>query len=119
VASYLDFATQNHILALPRSAIPRPTTNMKAEATNQPLLSRQFWFISQVVMRTYQTNPLGPAGKEYESVDAIEGRRPMIENAIPKISKSVKFLRSSCLYPSFAIDMSDQVLIAPPKNLPS
>lgn len=50
-----------------------------------------------------QTIPAGPAGIEYVKVDAIEGRRPMMEKAIPKTSIIVKFRRSSCLYPSFAM----------------
>jgi hypothetical protein len=70
----------------PRSAIARPTIKMNMEAKNHP-----------------QTSPTGPAGMEYASVLAIEGNRPMIENAIPKISNRVKFRRSSCLYPSFAV----------------
>ena len=44
-----------------------------------------------------QTIPTGPAGIEYASVEAIEGRRPMMEKAIPKTSIKVKFRRNSCL----------------------
>ena len=63
-----------------------PTTKIKPVARNQP-----------------QTKPAGPAGIEYDKVDAIDGKRPMILKAIPKISIIVKFRRSSCLYPSLAV----------------
>lgn len=46
--------------------------------------------------------PTGPAGIEYDSVEAMDGRSPIILKAIPKISIIVKFRRNSCLYPSFA-----------------
>ncbi len=69
----------------PRSAMARPTMKMNMDARNHP-----------------QTRPTGPAGMEYARVLAIEGSRPMMEKAIPKISKRVKLRRSSCLYPSLA-----------------
>jgi hypothetical protein len=75
-------------IAEPSSAIATPTMNMNIDAKNQP-----------------QTMPTGPAGMENASVEAIEGSRPMILNAIPKISIKVKFRRSSCLYPSLAISL--------------
>ena len=49
-----------------------------------------------------QTIPTGPAGMEYASVEAMDGKSPMILKAIPKTSIIVKFRRNSCLYPSFA-----------------
>lgn len=72
-------------IADPRSAMATPTTKIHPEARNQP-----------------QTIPTGPAGIEKDRVDAIEGRSPMILNAIPKTSIIVKLRRSSCLYPSLA-----------------
>ena len=68
-------------MALPRSAMASPTTKMQPLARNQP-----------------QTNPTGPAGMEKDRVLAIEGSKPMIENAIPKTSIMLKLRRSSCLY---------------------
>jgi hypothetical protein len=76
-------------IADPRSAIATETTKINIDARNQP-----------------HTIPAGPAGIEKESVEAMEGSRPMILNAMPKTSIIVKFLRSSCLYPSFATSMS-------------
>lgn len=67
-------------MAEPKSAIARPTTNMNIDARNHP-----------------HTKPTGPAGMEYANVDAMEGRRPMMEKAIPKTSIMVKLRRSSCL----------------------
>ena len=69
-----------------RLTIANPTTKMKPLAKNQP-----------------QTSPTGPAGIEYASVDAIDGRRPMILKAIPNTSIIVKLRRNSCLYPSLAM----------------
>lgn len=46
--------------------------------------------------------PTGPAGIEKDSVDAMEGKRPMILKAIAPTSIVVKVRLSSCLYPSFA-----------------
>ena len=54
-----------------------------------------------------QTIPAGPAGIENASVDAMDGSKPMILNAIPKTSIIEKFRRSSCLYPSLAVFLSD------------
>ena len=73
-------------IAEPRSAIATPTMKINMEAKNHP-----------------HTMPAGPAGIEKDSVDAIEGRSPMILNAMPKTSIIVKLRRSSCLYPSLAI----------------
>ena len=39
---------------------------------------------------------------EYESVEAMDGKSPIILKAIPKTSIIVKLRRNSCLYPSFA-----------------
>ena len=39
---------------------------------------------------------------EYDSVEAMDGKSPIILKAIPKTSIIVKFRRNSCLYPSFA-----------------
>ena len=72
-------------MALPKSAIAKPTTKIRPDAMNHP-----------------QTSPTGPAGIEYDSVLAILGSRPMILKAIPKTSIMVKLRRSSCLYPSLA-----------------
>ena len=44
-----------------------------------------------------QTSPTGPAGIEYDNVDAIDGKRPMMLNEIPNISIMVKLRRNSCL----------------------
>lgn len=66
---------------------------MNIEAMNQP-----------------QTIPAGPAGIENASVEAIEGSKPMILNAIPKTSIIEKFRRSSCLYPNLAVFLSDLVI---------
>ena len=49
------------------------------------------------LMRLTQTIPTGPAGIEYASVEAIDGKSPIILNAIPKTSIIVKFRRNSCL----------------------
>lgn len=38
-------------------------------------------------MEHTQTIPTGPAGSENVSVDAIDGRRPMMLNAMAKISR--------------------------------
>lgn len=67
-------------IALPKSAIARPTTKMNMEAKNQ-----------------LHTMPAGPDGMEYANVLAIEGSSPMILKAIPKTSIMVKFRRSSAL----------------------
>lgn len=72
-------------IAEPRSAIATPTMKINMDATNQP-----------------HTMPAGPAGMEKESVDAIDGRSPIILKAMPKTSTMVKLRRSSCLYPSLA-----------------
>lgn len=72
-------------MAEPRSAIATPTTKMNMEARNQP-----------------QTMPTGPAGMEKASVEAMDGRSPIMLKAIPKTSSMVKLRRSSCLYPSVA-----------------
>lgn len=53
---------------------------MNIEAKNQP-----------------QTSPTGPAGIEYANVEAIDGSRPMIENAMPKTSIMLKLRLNSCL----------------------
>ena len=39
---------------------------------------------------------------EYASVEAIDGKSPIMLKAIPKTSIIVKLRRNSCLYPSFA-----------------
>jgi len=39
-------------------------------------------------VRPTQTSPAGPAGSEYARVDAIEGSRPIIENAMPRFRVS-------------------------------
>ena len=39
---------------------------------------------------------------ENDSVDAMDGKSPIILKAMPKTSIIVKFRRNSCLYPSFA-----------------
>jgi hypothetical protein len=83
-------------MAEPRSAIATPTTKMNMEARNHP-----------------QTMPTGPAGMEKASVEAMDGRSPIILNAIPKTSIIVKLRRSSCLYPSLARFVSDTALILP------
>ena len=44
-----------------------------------------------------QTIPTGPAGRENESVDAIEGTKPMMLNAIAKTCVVEYCRRSSCL----------------------
>jgi hypothetical protein len=73
-------------IAEPRSAIATPTMKMNMEARNHP-----------------QTMPTGPAGTEKESVEAMDGRSPMMLNAIPNTSIMVKLRRSSCLYPNLAV----------------
>jgi len=72
-------------MALPRSAMARPTMKMKPLARNQ-----------------LHTIPAGPEGSEKASVLAMDGSRPMIENAIPNTSSMVKLRLSSWAYPSFA-----------------
>lgn len=67
-------------MALPISAMARPTTKMQPLATNHD-----------------QTIPAGPAGREKASVLAMEGRRPMMEKAMPKTSRVEKLRFSSCL----------------------
>lgn len=67
-------------IAEPKSATATPTMKMNIEAKNH-----------------LQTILAGPAGTENDNVEAIEGRRPMILNAMPNISIMVKFRRSSCL----------------------
>ena len=76
---------------------------MTPEAKNHPL------YMSMLVSRhktaftsLTQTIPTGPAGMEYASVEAMDGKSPMILKAIPKTSIIVKLRRNSCLYPSFA-----------------
>ena len=81
---------------------------MHPEARNQPYIRaiNECPSITNVASVTHtQTIPTGPAGIEYASVEAIEGRRPMIEKAMPKTSIKVKFRRNSCLYPSFALSI--------------
>lgn len=46
-----------------------------------------------------QTIPTGPAGNENETVDAIDGTRPMILNAIAKTCGVEYWRFNSCLYP--------------------
>lgn len=43
--------------------------------------------------------PTGPAGNENAKLDAIDGSKDMILNAIPNTSRTEKFLLSSGLYP--------------------
>ena len=83
--TYHQYSPPDVGMAEPRSAIASPTTKINIDARNQP-----------------HTIPTGPAGMENESVDAIEGNKPMILNAMPKTSINVKLRRSSCLYPSLA-----------------
>ncbi len=45
-----------------------------------------------------QTRPTGPAGIEYVRVEAIEGSKPIIENAMPNTSIMLKLRLNSCLY---------------------
>ena len=55
--------------------------------------------------------PTGPAGIEKDSVDAMEGKRPMMLKAIAPTSIVVKVRLSSCLYPSFAKALRQSKLI--------
>lgn len=64
-----------------------------------------------------QTIPTGPAGIEYDSVEAMDGKSPIILNAIPKTSIIVKFRRNSCLYPSFAETIVRVVVSVLPESL--
>jgi hypothetical protein len=50
-----------------------------------------------------QTSEAGPPGREKDKVEAIDGMRPMTENAIPKTSIMAKLRLSSCLYPRLAV----------------
>ena len=80
-----------------------PTTKMRPEAKNQPLqLSVASWRYEVATVSLTQTIPAGPAGIENDSVDAMDGKSPIILKAMPKTSIIVKFRRNSCLYPSFA-----------------
>lgn len=72
-------------MALPKSAIARPTTKIQPLARNHD-----------------HTIPAGPAGSEKARVLAMDGRRPMMEKAIPKTSSVEKFRFNSCLYPILA-----------------
>ena len=60
-------------IALPRSAIARPTKKMNIEAKNQD-----------------QTIPAGPEGIEYAKVLAMDGSSPIMLNAMPNTSINVK-----------------------------
>ena len=93
VLAYHQYRPPDVGIAEPKSAIATATTNMNMDAKNHP-----------------HTMPTGPAGIEKERVDAMEGRRPMILKAIPKTSIMVKLRRSSCLYPSLAIDIFSFIL---------
>lgn len=69
------------------SNIANPTNTMNMLAVNHPYSIRR---VNQQHDQTdkdsthTQTMPTGPAGRENESVDAIEGTRPMMLNAIAK-----------------------------------
>lgn len=78
-------------MALPKSAIANPTTKMNALAVNHPFRIMSVFNPSQNILSLTQTRPAGPAGREYARVDAMDGRRPIIEKAIPKTSIIVKF----------------------------
>ena len=77
--------------------IASPTIKMKPDAKNQPwdLVNPSIFVL--LPQGLTQTNPTGPAGMEYANVDAMDGKRPMILNAMPKTSIMVKLRRSSCL----------------------
>ena len=80
-----------------------PTTKMRPEAKNHPLkLSAPTWHYEVAIVCLTQTIPAGPAGIEYDNVDAMDGKSPIMLKAIPKTSIIAKFRRNSCLYPSFA-----------------
>ena len=57
-----------------------PTTNIHPPAKNQP-----------------HTIEAGPPGIENDNVEAMEARRPIMENEIPKTSDMAKLRLSSCL----------------------
>lgn len=78
--------------------IANPIKNIKPEARNHPYcrISLRSIDFGGLVSLT-QTMPTGPAGIEYAKVEAIEGRSPMMLNAIPKTSIMEKFLFNSCL----------------------
>lgn len=75
-----------------------PTMNVRPEARNQPYMqiSPNQMDMETEIMLT-QTMPAGPEGIEYAKVDAIDGRRPIMLNEMPKISSGLKLRRSSCL----------------------
>ena len=76
---------------------------MKPEAKNHPLYMSMLGSRHKTAYTSLtQTIPTGPAGTEYASVEAMDGKSPMILNAIPKTSIIVKLRRNSCLYPRFA-----------------
>lgn len=80
LSTYHQYSPPDVGMADPKSAIASATTKMSIEARNQP-----------------HTIPTGPAGMENAKVEAIEGIRPIMLNAIPKTSIIEKFRRSSCL----------------------
>lgn len=89
--------------------IANATTIMKILAVNHPYPDRELateQIKRQVILRhgrrLTQTIPTGPAGSEKAIVDAIDGTRPIILNAIANIC-GVEYCRfNSCLYPILA-----------------
>lgn len=76
---------------------------MKPDDRNHPLqVSIRSSRHKFTIIPLTQTIPTGPAGIEYDSVEAMDGKSPIILKAMPKTSIIVKFRRNSCLYPSFA-----------------
>ena len=86
-----------------KRTIASPTMKMNPDAKNHPLSMSIRSSSHQIgIIPLTQTIPTGPAGIEYDNVEAIDGKSPIILKAMPKTSIIVKLRRSSCLYPSFA-----------------
>jgi hypothetical protein len=80
---------------------------MSPDAINHPCTRLiNFILLYSFSLSLTQTIPTGPAGIDRVKVEAIEGNKLIMLNAIPNTSKVEKFRFNSCLYPKCAATIS-------------